>query len=135
MTNAQSAGHQHRKSNEDIFTRFTSHTSALLGRAWLFVGALVFLILWALSGPLLGFTDTWQLIVNTTTTIITFLMVFIIQNTQNRDSSALQIKLDALLKKAGIDSEELLTAENESDEELEEQQKKAQQKSRRTKKK
>jgi low affinity Fe/Cu permease len=92
----------------------------------MFTAALGFLVLWALSGPLLGFTDTWQLIVNTTTTIITFLMVFIIQNTQNRDNSALQIKLDALLKKEGIDSEKLLAAETESDKKLEKEQSRAQ---------
>jgi low affinity Fe/Cu permease len=122
-----------RPQDEDIFTRFTSKTSAVLGRAWFFVGALGFLLVWALTGPLLGFSDTWQLIINTTTTIITFLMVFIIQNTQNRDSSATQIKLDALLHKAGIDSQKLLSAENHSDKKLEQEQKKAQNKSRKRK--
>jgi low affinity Fe/Cu permease len=115
-----------RQKDQDLFTRFTSRASGILGRAWMFTAALGFLVLWALSGPLLGFTDTWQLIVNTTTTIITFLMVFIIQNTQNRDNSALQIKLDALLKKEGIDSEKLLAAETESDKKLEKEQSRAQ---------
>lgn len=104
---------------QDIFTKFTSAVSKILGRPWMFVVALVLLVLWGASGPLLGFSDTWQLIINTSTTIITFLMVFIIQNTQNRDNLALNIKLDALLSKHGVDSEELLDAEDLSDKKLE----------------
>lgn len=104
---------------EDIFTRFTSTTSAMLGRPWIFVIALGVLILWAFSGPLLGFSDTWQLIINTSTTIITFLMVFIIQNTQNRDNMALNIKQDAVMKKLGITEKDLVEAEDESDKKLE----------------
>jgi low affinity Fe/Cu permease len=73
-----------------------------------------------LSGPLLGFSDTWQLIINTGTTIVTFLMVFIIQNTQNRDNLAMNIKLDAIMKKSGVTTEELFAAEDESDKSLEE---------------
>jgi len=90
-----------------------------MGRPWIFVAALALLIIWALSGPILGFSDTWQLIVNTTTTIITFLMVFIIQNTQNRDNLALNIKLDAMIKKMGIKDQDLLEAEEKSDKKLE----------------
>ncbi len=71
------------------------------------------------SGPLLGFSDTWQLIINTGTTIITFLMVFIIQNTQNRDNLAINIKLDALMKRLDITGKDLLTAEENSDTKLE----------------
>lgn len=112
------------KKQPDIFTRFTSTTSAMLGRPWVFVVALVVLILWACSGPLLGFSDTWQLIINTSTTIITFLMVFIIQNTQNRDNMAMNIKLDALMRKAGITRSDLLQAEEESDKQLEKEKKK-----------
>jgi low affinity Fe/Cu permease len=103
----------------DAFTRFTSRTSALLGRPWSFVAALTVLVLWLVTGPLLGFSDTWQLIINTGTTIVTFLMVFIIQNTQNRDNLALTIKQDAIMKKLGITREDLLAAEDESDIELE----------------
>jgi low affinity Fe/Cu permease len=77
------------------------------------------LIVWAVSGPIFGFGDTWQLIINTGTTIVTFLMVFIIQNTQNRDNMALNIKLDALMKKAGIKEDDLLDAEDRSDKDLE----------------
>jgi len=110
---------------QDIFTRFTSKTSAILGRPWIFVIALVVLVLWALSGPILGFSDTWQLIINTSTTIITFLMVFIIQNTQNRDNLANNIKTDAIMKKLGITAKDLLAAEEESDKQLEKQKEQA----------
>ena len=103
----------------DIFTRFTTAASTLLGRPAVFIGALVILLAWSISGPILGFSDTWQLIINTGTTIITFLMVFIIQNTQNRDKLAINIKLDALLEKHGIDDEALLAAEDKSDKKLE----------------
>lgn len=108
----------------DVFTRFTSSTSAILGRPWIFVTALIILLLWGASGPLLGFSDTWQLIINTSTTIITFLMVFIIQNTQNRDNMAMNIKLAAIMKKIGITGKELLEAEEESDKELEKEKEK-----------
>src|SRR5690349_8606946 len=97
-----------KKKRPGVFTRFTTRVSEVLGHAWVFVTALVILALWGASGPLLGFTDTWQLIINTSTTIITFLMVFIIQNTQNRDNLAINIKLDALMKKSGITREDLL---------------------------
>src|SRR3954463_12479969 len=100
---------------QDVFTKFTSAVSAWLGRPWIFVTALGILILWALSGPLLGFSDTWQLIINTGTTIITFLMVFIIQNTQNRDNLAINLKLDVIMKKNGLNKEDLLEAEEKSD--------------------
>lgn len=114
------------KSINKFFTKFTGGVSSVLGRPWIFVLALVLITLWAISGPLLGFSDTWQLIVNTSTTIITFLTVFIIQNTQNRDSMAVNIKLDALLKKSGIDSEELMKAEDKSDVRLEKDKKQMQ---------
>jgi len=103
----------------DIFTRFTTAVSVAIGRPTVFVVALAILILWGISGPFLGFSDTWQLIINTGTTIITFLMVFIIQNTQNRDQLAVNIKLVALMRKMKITAEDLLAAENESDEQLE----------------
>ena len=103
----------------DIFTKFTTAVSMALGQPWIFVLALVILLLWGASGPFLGFSDTWQLIVNTSTTIITFLMVFIIQNTQNRDNLAINIKLDAIMKNLGIQEKELFKAEDESDKRLE----------------
>jgi low affinity Fe/Cu permease len=114
------------KKQPDIFTRFTTKTSAFLGRPWIFTSALAVLLLWALSGPLLGFSDTWQLIINTSTTIITFLMVFIIQNTQNRDNLALNLKMNAVMEKLGIAKKDLLEAEDESDKQLEKDKKKEQ---------
>lgn len=103
----------------NIFTRFTTATSSALGRPVVFVVALSALLLWAASGPLLGFSDTWLLIINTSTTIITFLVVFIIQNTQNRDNLAMNIKLDAIMRKMGIIDGDMLSAEDHSDTDLE----------------
>lgn len=107
------------KRKEDIFTRFTTTISAWLGRPWVFVTALVVLLVWGISGPILSFSDTWQLIINTSTTIVTFLMVFIIQNTQNRDNLAMNIKQDAIMKKLGITDRDLVEAEDKSDQKLE----------------
>ncbi|HSW92383.1 MAG TPA: low affinity iron permease family protein [Patescibacteria group bacterium] len=111
------------KRKEDIFTQFTSTVSTWLGRPWVFAVALGVLILWAISGPILGFSDTWQLIINTSTTIITFLMVFVIQNTQNRDNLAMNIKQDAIMKKLGITDKDLVEAEDQSDQKLEKKKK------------
>jgi low affinity Fe/Cu permease len=102
----------------DIFTRFTTAVATAMGRPWVFALALVVLVGWGISGPVLGFSDTWQLVINTSTTIVTFLMVFIIQNTQNRDNMAINIKLDALMDKVGINREELFEAEEQSDKKL-----------------
>lgn len=118
---------------QDLFTRFTSTTSEILGRPWIFVGALVLLFIWVTTGPLLNFSNTWQLIINTSTTIITFLMVFIIQNTQNRDNLATQIKLDTIMDKLRIDDKELIDAEDESDTQLESDRKHVQKKTERHK--
>ena len=107
---------------QDIFTKFATKTSEMLGRPWIFAAALAIIVLWGVSGPLLKFSETWQLVINTSTTIITFLMVFIIQNTQNRNDLAVNIKLDKLLEERGFDSEEVLAAEMQSDKKLERQQ-------------
>jgi low affinity Fe/Cu permease len=115
---------------EDIFNMFTSKTSIVLGHAWVFVAALILLAGWAVGGPIFGFSDTWQLIVNTTTTIITFLMVFIIQNTQNRDNLASTIKQDAIMKKLGITEKDIVQAEEKSDKFLEKEKKRIQKKNR-----
>ena len=104
----------------DVFTKIATRISELLGRAWVFSAAVAVVVLWGLSGPLLGFSDTWQLIINTSTTIITFLMVFVIQNTQNRDNMAINLKLDALLVASKEVSEaEYIDAEDLSDKLLE----------------
>ncbi len=81
-----------------FFTRFSARTAALSGHPLTFLAAILAIVLWAASGPLFGFNDTWQLVINTATTIVTFLMVFLIQNTQNRDGVAIQIKLDELIR-------------------------------------
>lgn len=75
----------------ETFTRFTTATADYLGKPGVFIVAVIAIVLWAAIGPVLGFSDTWQLIINTGTTLVTFLMVFIIQNTQNRDSGACQV--------------------------------------------
>jgi len=80
------------------FTLFSSRVSAIAGQPLAFVGALMVVVVWGLTGPVFGFSDTWQLVINTGTTIVTFLMVFLIQNTQNRDGAALQAKLDELIR-------------------------------------
>lgn len=110
----------------DLFTRFSTNVSTWVGRPWMFVIALSFLLVWGMSGPLLGFSDTWQLIVNTSTTIITFLIVFIIQNTQNRDNMAMNVKLDALLRKMKVTDSMLIEAEEHSDKDIEKEKKRMQ---------
>jgi low affinity Fe/Cu permease len=84
--------------NPSPFARFAKWTARATGHPHTFVGAVAIILLWALTGPLFGFSDTWQLVINTGTTIVTFLMVFLIQNTQNRDSEAMQLKLDELIR-------------------------------------
>ncbi len=86
----------------------------------MFLGALIALIIWAASGPFFQFSDTWQLIINTGTTIVTFLVVFLIQNTQNRDAKALHLKLDELIRSHSPAHNDMIDIENLSDEELEE---------------
>jgi low affinity Fe/Cu permease len=83
--------------NQSLFTRMAMSVATAAGRPSTFVVAVLVVIVWAASGPLFGFGDTWQLVINTGTTIVTFLMVFLIQNTQNRDTEAMQIKLDELI--------------------------------------
>jgi low affinity Fe/Cu permease len=81
----------------DLFHKFAHKTSEVVGTPWAFILAVTIILLWIISGPLFGFSDTWQLIINTGTTIVTFLIVFLIQNSQNRDAKAIHLKLDELI--------------------------------------
>ena len=83
---------------DHFFTRIANLTAAFMGQPLAFILALASIILWGLTGPLFAYSDTWQLVVNTSTTILTFLMVFLIQNSQNRDAAAIQAKLDELIR-------------------------------------
>jgi low affinity Fe/Cu permease len=102
------------------FSRFAARTATIVGSAWVFLIACAMIALWLISGPYFHYSDTWQLIVNTATTVITFLMVFIIQNTQNRDTRAINLKLDELIRAMNRAHNEMINIEKLSDEELEE---------------
>jgi low affinity Fe/Cu permease len=99
------------------FTGFAGTVSKWTGRPLAFVLCVALVIAWAASGPVFGFSDTWQLVINTTTTIVTFLMVFLIQNTQNRDNAAIQAKLDELIR-VGDSDNKFIGIEHLTDEEL-----------------
>ena len=102
----------------DAFRIFARRSSAVLGSAWAFGIAILVIVIWGLTGPLFHYSDTWQLIINTGTTIITFLMVFLIQNTQNRDAKAAHLKLDELLRALKGARNELIDLERLADEDL-----------------
>jgi len=102
----------------DFFRKFAHRTSLGVGSPWAFLGAVTIILVWALTGPLFHFSDTWQLVINTSTTIITFLMVFLIQNTQNRDAIALHMKLDELIRALKGARNRLIDLDELSDEEI-----------------
>ena len=102
----------------DAFSVFARSISAVLGSAWAFAGALLVIVIWVVTGPAFHFSDTWQLIINTGTTIVTFLMVFLIQNTQNRDAKAVHLKLDELIRALHGARNDLVDMEKMSDEDL-----------------
>ena len=104
--------------NTSQFTRFARWAASVTGRPATFILAVSIIVVWAILGPLFGFSDTWQLVINTGTTIITFLMVFLIQNTQNRDTEALQIKLDELIRSSRTARNAVLNLEEMDEGEL-----------------
>jgi low affinity Fe/Cu permease len=103
-----------------LFRMFAQRMSAAVGSPWAFVLAATVIAVWALTGPIFHYSDTWQLVINTGTTVITFLMVFLIQNTQNRDARAIHLKLDELIKGVTGARTKMVDLEELSDEELEE---------------
>jgi len=105
---------------KDLFRKFAQTISHAVGSPWAFILAVLIVVIWGTTGPIFGYSDTWQLVINTGTTIITFLMVFLIQNTQNRDAKAIHLKLDELLKGVKGARTAMVDLEDLSDEELEE---------------
>jgi low affinity Fe/Cu permease len=101
------------------FSMFASRTANIAGSHWAFIATFVFIVVWLISGPLFGFSDSWQLIANTVTTLSTALMVFLIQNTQNRDARAIHLKLDELLRATPRARNEFMEAEEEDLDEIE----------------
>lgn len=106
------------ESLRDRFQRFAHATSNAVGSVWAFVIALLIVVVWGFTGPLFGYSDTWQLVINTGTTIVTFIMVFLIQSTQNRDARAMHLKLDELIRAMHGARNDLMNLEELPEEEL-----------------
>jgi low affinity Fe/Cu permease len=102
----------------EMFRKFAQSASTAAGSSWAFLAAVLLILVWIVTGPIFKFSDTWQLVINTGTTIITFLMVFLIQNTQNRDAAALHLKLDELIRSVSDARDTLIDTEHLSDEDL-----------------
>ena len=103
---------------KDMFRKFAARVATASGSPWAFLLAFLVIVVWAVTGPIFNFSDTWQLVINTGTTIVTFLMVFLIQNTQNRDAVAIQLKLDELLRAVQGARTSLVDLENLDDQEI-----------------
>ena len=103
----------------DAFHNFAKHCSTIVGSPWAFILAVITVMTWVVTGPQFAYSDTWQLAINTSTTIVTFLMVFLIQNSQNRDAKAVHLKLDELIHGVRGARNSLINLENLSDQELE----------------
>jgi low affinity Fe/Cu permease len=106
------------RTTNDWFGQFAAWASGWLGSKWAFAGAALVIVIWAAVGPVFHFSDTWQLVINTGTTIVTFLMVFLIQNTQNRDARAINLKLNELIRAIDKARDQMIDIENLSDLEL-----------------
>src|SRR5947207_3058009 len=100
------------------FAKIANHASVIAGHYLAFTFAVIVILVWAVTGPFFGFSATWQLVINTGTTIVTFLMVFLVQNAQNRDAKAVHLKLDELIHALADADNDLMRAEDESDDEL-----------------
>jgi len=115
---AEQHGHSRLRS---WFGMAATRVSEATGSVWAFTAAVAVIVAWLVTGPIFGFSDTWQLVINTGTTIVTFLMVFLIQNTQNRDAKATQVKLDELIRAVADARNEFIGAEEEDEDRLEEE--------------
>src|SRR5438874_8554220 len=125
QANYNASADRHETEERDFFCRirdafhvFARKSSHVLGSAWAFIAAIAIILIWGATGPTFHFSDTWQLIINTGTTIVTFLMVFLIQNTQNRDAKAVHLKLDEIIRAIKGARNELVDLEDLSDEDL-----------------
>ena len=103
----------------EIFRKFASKVSRATGSPWAFIAAVILVVVWAVTGPIFHFSEVWQLVINTGTTIVTFLMVFLIQNSQNRDAAAMQAKLDELLRAVDKAREQFIGIEHLTDTQIE----------------
>lgn len=102
-----------------LFRKIANATSEIVGSSYAFIFSVIIILLWLVTGPIFDFSDTWQLIINTATTVLTFLMVFLIQNTQNRDSAVIQLKLDELIRAVNRARNDLVDLEDQPDEKIE----------------